>query len=83
MTAEPSETVLRFDSLPTVKRFGKAGVKITRGPGAPGPYLGGWAPRSLSLGARQATRNFRGQNIENQKIFEIHKPGPADSDEGP
>ena len=60
-----------------------AGVKITRGPGARGPYLGGRAPRSPSLGARQAPRNLRGQNIENEKIFGISKPGPTASDEGP
>ena len=39
------------------------GVKITRGPWARGPYLGGRAPKSPSLGARQAPRNVRGQNI--------------------
>ena len=38
---------------------------------------------SPSLGARQAPRNLRGQNIENEKIPDICRPGPADSDEGP
>ena len=51
-----------------------AGVKITRGPRARGPYLGGRAPRSPSLGAR---------NIENEKIFDISTVGPADYHEGP
>ena len=46
-----------------------------------GPYLGGRAPRSPSLGARQAPRNFRGQNIENEKICDISTPAPADSEE--
>ena len=50
-------------------------MKITRGPWARGPYLGGRA--------RQAPRNFRGENLENEKIFDISSPGPADSDEGP
>ena len=58
-------------------------MKITRGLGARGCHLGGRAPRSRSLGARQAPRNFKGQNIENEKIFDISKPGPTDSDEGP
>ena len=48
-----------------VKCFLLRGVKITRGPWALGPYLGGRAPRSPSLGARQAPRNVRGQNREN------------------
>ena len=50
-------------------------MKITRGLGARGCHLGGRAPRS--------PRNFKGQNIENEKIFDISKPGPTDSDEGP
>ena len=61
----------------------ESGVKITRGPWARGPYLGGWASRSPSLGARQAPRNVRGLNIENEKICYISTPGPTYCDEGP
>ena len=49
-----------------------AGVKITRGPWARGPCLGGRAPI-----------NLRGQNIENKKICDISRPGPADCGVGP
>ena len=58
------------------------GVKIMRGPWARGPYLGGRAPRLPSLGAREAVRNRRGQNIENEKKCDISTPGPTDSDKG-
>ena len=44
-----------------------AGVNITMGSWARGPYLGGRAPRLHSLGARQAPRNFLSQNIENER----------------
>ena len=58
-------------------------IEITRGPWTRSPYLGDRAPRSPSLGARLAPRNFRGLNIENEKILDISISGPADSDEGP
>ena len=67
----------------TVSDMQHAGVKITRGPWARGPYLGGRAPRLPSLGARQAPRNFRGQNIENEKICDISTAGPVGCDVGP
>ena len=53
-----------------------AGVKITRGPWARGPFLREKGPYM------QAPRNSRGQNIENEKIFDFYKPWPIDSDEG-
>ena len=59
------------------------GVKITGGPWARVPYLEARAPRSTELGARQAPRDFRGLNIEIEKDFDISRPGPAGSDEGP
>ena len=49
-----------------------------KGPWALGPNLGGRAPRSPSIGAQQAPRNFRGQNIEN----DISTVWPADFYEG-
>ena len=58
-------------------------MKITGGPWARGPYLEARAPRSTELGARQAPRNVRGLNIEIEKDFDISRPGPADSGEGP
>ena len=61
----------------------KAGVKINKGPWARGPYLEGRAPRLPSPGARQAPRDCRGQNIENEKICDISTPGPVGSDDGP
>ena len=63
--------------------IGSAGVKIIRGPWARGPYIKGRAPRSTGLGARQAPRNFRGQNIEIEKGNDISTTGPTGSDEGP
>ena len=51
-------------------------MKIIRGPRpsfrGSGPYISCRAPR-----------NFRGQNIEIEKIFDISTPGPVESDEGP
>ena len=59
-------------------------MKISRGPWARGPNLGGWAPRSPSQGARQALRIvFWGQNIENENEIDSSTVVHTNSHEGP
>ena len=36
-----------------------------------------------SLGARQAPRNFRGQNMKNEKVLDISTEGPVVAHGGP
>ena len=73
-----------YDENHKVKDF-----TISRGENkrACGPYLKARAPRSTGLvlvvGARQATRNVRGKNIEIEKDTDIPTTGPEGSGEGP
>ena len=56
--------------------YNPSGVKTTRGHGPEAPFFRGSGPLE-----QMAPRNFRGQNIENEKIFDIYKPWPMYSDE--